>query len=115
MGEDIQNEKTALKEEFEKAIKAGDQDGVAGTLRKFFINAIELKIKTTVTHNLPEEINTKINLLEGDISTTVHAKFAPDPEAVANFHKEQVNKAEQIIEKNVNTLKNLTKALMDLF
>jgi hypothetical protein len=115
MGEDNKKEKQTLKQELETAIETKDEDGITSTLRKVFMNVIELKITTTVTQKAPEKIHTNINLLEGDISTTIHAKFAPDPEAVANFHKDQVNKAEQIIEKNVDTLITLTKALSDLF
>ena len=73
-----------------------------------------MKITKTVTSTSPKSIHTTINLLEGDITTSMHAEFAPDPQNVANFHKEQVNKAEQIIERNVNTLKNLANTLMGL-
>ncbi len=104
-----------IKKEFEEAIKSGNRDSLVSALQKAFINTIELDIKTTVTHNGPEEIHSTINLLDGDIKTTIHNKFLPDPEQVATFHKEQVNKGEEIIERNVNTLKTLAKSLVDLF
>jgi len=52
--------------------------------------------------------------IKGAITTTMHTEFAPDPQNVAIFHKEQVDKAEQIIERNINTLKNLANTLMGL-
>lgn len=114
MGEEVQSKKTDLQNEFEEAVKKGDPAGIATTLRKIFINVIELKITTTVTKGSTEQISTTINLLEGDITTTMHKNFALDPKNVADFHKEQVVKAEQIIERNINTLKNLADALMEL-
>ena len=106
--------KSKIQEEFEGAVKSGDENQILGTLRKIFLNAIELKISTTITNTTPKCIHTTINLLEGDITTTMHAEFAPDPQNVAAFHKEQVDKAEQIIERNINTLKNLANTLMGL-
>ncbi|OEU62361.1 MAG: hypothetical protein BBJ57_11520 [Desulfobacterales bacterium PC51MH44] len=114
MGEEVQSKKTDLQNEFEAAVEKGDSGGIAATLRKIFINALELKITTTVTKGSTEQISTTINLLEGDITTTMHKNFVPDLQNVADFHKEQVVKAEQIIERNINTLKNLADALMEL-
>lgn len=104
-----------VKKDLEAALNDGDSGKISSVLKKAFLNAIELNIKTTVTETDPKEMNTRINLLEGDIETTIHRDFAPDPEKVAAFHQTQVNKAEQIIEKNVNTLKSLGQALSDLF
>ncbi len=103
-----------IKKEFEDAIQSGNREGLVSALQKAFVNTIELDIKTTVTNTGPEEIHTIINLLDGDITTTIHSKFLPDPEQAASFHKEQISKGEDIIEKNVNTLKTLAKALIDL-
>ena len=106
--------KSEIQTEFEGAVASGDENQILGTLRKIFLNAIELKISTTITSTSPKCIHTTINLLDGDITTTMHTEFAPDPQNVAKFHKEQVDKAEQIIERNINTLKNLANTLMDL-
>lgn len=114
MPKDTAETKTEIQTEFEGAVNSGDENQILATLRKIFINTIELKIKTTVNNTSPKSIQTTINLLEGDITTTMHSEFAPDPKDVAEFHREQVNKAEQIIERNVNTLKSLAKTLMDL-
>lgn len=108
--------KTNLKKELEKALDDGDSSKITGLLKKAFLNTIELNIRTTVTEgNEPKEISTTINLLDGDIETNIHKDFMPDPEQVANFHKEQVNKAEEIIARNVNTIKSLTQSLIELF
>ena len=104
-----------VKKELETALNDGDSGKVSSVLKKAFLNVIELNIKTTVTEIDPKEMHTRINLLEGDIETKIHREFAPDPEKVAAFHQAQVNKAEQIIEKNLNTLKSLGQALTDLF
>ena len=109
------SQKENLKDQFETALKADNRDGAMGALRQMFINAVELKIKTTVTKGQKEQIETTINLLEGDITSSIHEIFAPDRESIAKFHQEQVNKAEEIIARNVATLKDLTKAVIDLF
>lgn len=106
--------KTEIQKEFESAVESGDENKIFTAFRQFFLNTIELKISTTVTEDSPRSIHTTINLLEGDITTTMHSEFAADPQTVANFHKEQVNKAEQIIERNVKTLKDLANTLMDM-
>jgi hypothetical protein len=106
--------KSEIQKEFEGAVESGEESQILATLRKIFLNAIELKISTTITNTSPKSIQTTINLLEGDITTTMHTEFAPDPQNVAIFHKEQVDKAEQIIERNINTLKNLANTLMGL-
>ena len=103
-----------VKKALEAALGGDDPGKVSSALKRAFLNAIELTIKTTVTEEGPKAIETRINLLEGDIETTIHHDFAPDPEQVAEFHKAQVNKAEQIIEKNVNTLQAVGQALLTL-
>ncbi len=108
--------KNNIKKDLEKALDTGDSTQITGLLKKAFLNAIELNIKTTVTEgNAPKEIVTKINILDGDIETSIHKDFMSDPEQAANFHKEQVNKGEEIIARNVNTLKTLGQSLMELF
>ena len=114
MPKEDQVTKTATQQEFADAVASGDENNILAAFRKAFLNAIELKITTTVTEKSPKSIQTTINLLDGDITTTMHQDFAPDPQSVANFHKEQVNKGEQIIERNVNTLKNLADTLMNM-
>ena len=114
MAKDEHVTKTEIQKEFENAVESGEENKILTVFRKIFLNAIELKITTTVTSTSSKSIHTTINLLEGDITTTMHSEFASDPQTVANFHKEQVNKAEQIIERNVNTLKNLASTLMDM-
>ncbi len=111
------SQKDKLNKEFADALENGEKGSAMGVLRKAFINAVELKIKTTVKKGAggDEEISTKINLLEGDIETSLHEVFAENREKVAQFHQEQVNKAEQIIARNVQTLKELTKSVIDLF
>ncbi len=106
--------KTEIQNEFESAVESGEENKIFTTFRKILLNAIELKITTTVTEDSPKSIHTTINLLEGDITTSMHLEFASDPQTVANFHKEQVNKAEHIIERNVKTLKDLVNTLMEL-
>ncbi len=108
--------KSDIKKDLEKALDSGDTTQVTRLLKKAFLNTIELKIRTRITEgDGPKEIFTKINLLDGDIETTIHKDFIPNPEEAANFHKEQVNKGEEIIARNVNTLKNLAQSLIELF
>jgi len=108
--------KSDIKKDLEKALDAGDSTQISSLLKKAFLNTIELTIKTTVTEGkAPKEISTKINLLDGDIETTIHKDFMPDPEQAANFHKEQVNKGEEIIARNVSTIKNLAQSFIELF
>lgn len=105
-----------MKKELEKALDSGDSLKISSLLKKAFLNAIELNIKTTVTEgNAPKEICTKINILDGDIETTIHKEFLSDPAQAANFHQEQVNKGEEIIARNVSTLKSLGQSLMEIF
>ena len=106
--------KIEMQKEFESAVESGDENKILTLFRKAFLNAIELKISTTVTNTSPKGIHTTINLLEGDITTTMHSEFVSDPQAVADFHKEQVNKGEQIIQRNVDTLRKLADTLMDM-
>ncbi len=78
---------------------------------------ITLEIKTIVTESQEaggKMISTKINLIEGDITTTIHSDFVKDKKAIADFHKDQINKAEQIIKQNVETVKSIADALLDL-
>jgi len=103
-----------VKEALESALEDRDSEKISSVLKKAFLNAIQLDIRTTLSEGDKKELHTEINLLEGDIKTTMHHDFALDPEKVAAFHQAQVNKAEQIIEKNVNTLKSLAGALIDL-
>jgi hypothetical protein len=112
MGDDNKNE---LKKQFEVAIKNNDEASAMSVLRQVFINAIELKINTKIIKGAEEKIETTINLLAGDITTEIHENFVPDRLEAAKFHQEQVNKAEQIIANNVETLKNLTKSVIELF
>jgi hypothetical protein len=112
---DTKNEVTTeLKKELQSAIESDDDKQMRKIFCKILLNTIELDIKTTVTSNSPKSIHTTINLLAGDINTTMHSDFASDPQGVADFHKEQVNKAEQIIARNVNTLKDMIHMLMDM-
>ncbi len=78
---------------------------------------ITLEIKTIVTESQEaggKMISTKINLIEGDITTTIHSDFVKDKKAIADFHKDQISKAEQIIKQNVETVKSIADALLDL-
>lgn len=108
--------KTGLKKDLEEAIEKGDSGKITTLLKKMFLNAVELNIKTTVTDQPgPKTISTKINIIDGDIETFLHKEFVPDAEKVTAFHKEQVNKGEEIIARNLNTLKTLGQSLMELF
>ncbi len=118
MSEENPKNATGLKKELEEAVASRDKEKIYQVLQKAFMNVVELKITTTVTEgklegNL-EGIETTINLLEGDIRTVISKTYAPDSETVAIYHKEQINKAEQIIERNVNTLKSLARGLVEL-
>lgn len=115
MAGETQSEASGLKKELEEAVGSGKQEDITSVFKKAFVNVLELKITTTVTEGTFEGISTTINLLEGDIHTTISKSYIPDAGSLADFHKEQVSKAEQIIERNVNTLKSLAQGLADLF
>ncbi|OEU77630.1 MAG: hypothetical protein BA865_11515 [Desulfobacterales bacterium S5133MH4] len=118
MSEENPKNATGLKKELEEAVASRDKEKIYQVLQKAFMNVVELKITTTVTEGKLEGklegIETTINLLEGDIRTVISKTYAPDSETVAIYHKEQINKAEQIIERNVNTLKSLARGLVEL-
>ncbi len=115
MTNNTQNSEKGIKEKFGQAMKNNDQNEVQSLLREMFINAVELKINTSVCQqDDPEQIETTINLLEGDIKTTIHPNFISNMKDVKSFHQEQVNKAEQIVEKNISTLRSMTEAVLDL-
>ena len=78
------------------------------------INAlIKLEIRTEIITEGNPYIHTVINLVDGDITTKLHTNLVPDKMNVADFHKEQVQKAEEIIERNVNTIKSIGEWLID--
>ena len=81
-------------------------------VKKVCEDVVKLEIKTTMTESGDKMILTKINLLEGDITTTIHRDFVKDKTKIADFHKDQINKAEQIIKQNVETVQSIADALL---
>jgi hypothetical protein len=110
-----ESERNVMNREFATALQNNDKSGAMGVLRKAFINAVELKIETKITKGTNEQISTTINLLSGDIHTSLHEVFAEDREKIAQFHQGQVKKAEEIIATNLKILRDLTDAVRDLF
>ena len=104
----------SLSTAYQDAIESGDNAKIKTVINKMFMKVVELKIITEVDDS-KEAIQTTINLLDGDITTKLHSKFAPDPQKVAEFHKEQVSKAEEIMKRNVDTLKSLADNLREIF
>lgn len=77
-------------------------------LEKMVADIAELTVKTTVTGtNVNDQnIQTTINLFDGDTENEIHIEFIKDPDLVPirEFHAEQVLNAHKIFDGNVETL-----------
>ncbi len=92
-----------------------DETATKAWLQELFRNLVKLEIKTEkIDDNNQKFIHTKIDLLQGDITTRIHKEFLQGVD-VYEFHKEQVQKAENIIANNVKTVKTMAESLFDLF
>jgi hypothetical protein len=74
-------------------------------------SAVHLKVVTQVDELA---ISTNINLVEGDITSVVPAKFwAPDQQIVRDFHQAQVEQAKAIVDRNLRLIGELGKQIAD--
>jgi hypothetical protein len=94
-----------------------DATGVNGSLPDKIFNAIEnlveLSITTAVkTGALTKSITTKINLLDGDITTEMDEEFVSGSYvSLREYHQQREDQGHAIIDGNVEAL----KSLIDLF
>ena len=71
-------------------------------------NLLTLDIETKVVDSGAEKgITTRINLIDGDITNVFHKDYAGDPADLRKFHESQVAKSQEIIDKNIASLKAL--------
>ncbi len=100
-----------------KKVDVKDRNEALEWLKTLFTNLVNLEIKTAITtdkvHGM-QTISTRIDLVQGDMVTTIHKDLAEGLN-VYEFHQAQVLKAEAIIEKNVQTVKALAEGLLELF
>jgi hypothetical protein len=89
-------------------------DDALNLLKAIYENLVTLEIKTEVTTDQIQCIQTKIDLVQGDITTKIHQSFVKGIN-VYDFHKEQVSRGEAIIERNVQTVKTMAEGLAELF
>ena len=97
--------------------KLENRDQAENWLKDLFTGLVNLKIQTIVTSSTDQNaqaIRTTINLVDGDIINEINKSLVKDLD-VFEFHKEQVNRGEAIIERNVNTVRALAEGLIDLF
>jgi len=77
-------------------------------------NLVKLDIETIVDDTgATKGLKTEINLLSGDIKNKFSPTYAGAPEDVRNFHAAQVQKAQDIIDKNIATLKSLVEFVLE--
>lgn len=97
----------------------GDNEGwqeILTDLKKAAANLMTLEVTTTVIGNVPKEIKTKIDLVQGDISNSLNKAFLEEAELqpLREFHAGQVEKGQAIIKGNVEIIVDLVKQLRDL-
>ena len=98
------------------ALNVNDEASAKAWLQTLFSNLVKLEIKTEKIDDddAAKVIHTKIDLLQGDITTRIHKDFVEGVD-IYEFHKEQVKKAEEIISQNVKTVKTMAESLFELF
>ncbi len=71
--------------------------------------------KITATPQKSDSIVTRIDLIDGDITTAMSAKFMEgDYKELRNFHADREKEGRDIIEQNINTLKSIAQAIIDI-
>lgn len=96
------------------------------TIRDAMTNLVNLEIRTIVGDFSEingkiepavdaKTITTRINLLGGDITTAFTEDFLDEPlDAVRDFHKRNEEHAQQIVQGNINALKELAQLMLVL-
>ena len=92
--------------------QASSDKDFAAKLAAIFEDAVNLTVTTKITEG-DEQIKTTINLLDGDITNEINKNYIAQ-DKVADFHSQQVAKAEQIIQTNINTLKELATTIKSM-
>ncbi|HEY9694367.1 MAG TPA: hypothetical protein V6D15_19360 [Oculatellaceae cyanobacterium] len=102
----------AASDDFKEQLKAGK---IVEALALALSEAIELQVTTWVSSDQETDIKpgqrlrTRINLLEGDIENEIGKKFIGNSpyRELRDFHQDQVNQGQKIIQDNLNSLQKL--------
>jgi len=94
----------------------GGWEEILGHLKKAAVTLMTLEVTTTVIGNDPKEVKTKIDLVQGDISNSLHEAFLRDEELhpIREFHAGQVEKGQAIVKGNVEVIVYLVKQLRNM-
>ena len=94
----------------------GGWQEVLASLKEAACNLMTLKITTTVVSEVPKEIETTIDLVQGDISNSLNEAFLKDTDLqpIQEFHAGQIEKGQAIVKGNVEIIVELVKQLRDL-
>lgn len=89
----------------------GGWDEILNELKKAAKNLMTLDITTEVTGADSKKISTKIDLIQGDISNSIDGAFLRDEKLapIRDFHSNQVEKGQQIINGNVDVIVKLVQ------
>ncbi|AFZ12797.1 hypothetical protein Cri9333_1915 [Crinalium epipsammum PCC 9333] len=102
----------AASDDFKEQLKAGK---IVEALALALSEAIELQVTTWVSSDQETDIKpgqrlrTRINLLEGDIENEIGKQFIGNSpyRELRDFHRDQVNQGQKIIQDNLNSLQKL--------
>ena len=93
--------------------ESGGWDEILNELKKAAKSLMTLDITTEVTGADSKKISTKIDLIQGDISNSIDGAFLRDKKLapIRDFHSNQVEKGQQIINGNVDVIVKLVNQL----
>ena len=96
--------------------QSGRWDEILDELNKVAKSLMTLEITTEVTGADSKKISTKIDLIQGDISNSIDEAFLTDENIfpIREFHDNQVEKGQQIINGNIDVIVNLLQRLGQL-
>ena len=94
--------------------KPNEQKKFLDEVKQSLNKLVTLKIETVVeTNPARSALTTEIDLLQGDIRNTFDSKYAGTPEDIRNFHARQVEKGQEIIDRNIASLKSLVEFVIN--
>ncbi len=82
---------------------------------EFSLSPDQGTLKATADTNNSEEMFTRIDLIDGDITTALNAKFMEDQyQEIRKLHMEREKNGKEIIQKNLETLEKIAETLVSI-